>query len=193
MLVLCRHGRTATNAAGRIQGHVDTPLDGVGRAQAAAMAAAVGPRIARAVSSPLRRALQTAEAFGRPVDEDDRWIELDYGTWDERRLHDVSVDEWATWRADVEWAPPGGESLAALGRRVRAACEDLAAEARDADVVVVSHVSPIKAAAAWALGVGDEISWRMHLAPASITRIATRATGPVLVSFDETAHLPPPE
>lgn len=189
MLVLCRHGRTATNAAARIQGHVDTALDEVGAVQAAAMAAAVGGSVGRVVSSPLRRAVETARAFRRAVDVDERWIELDYGDWDERRLGDVSVEEWDRWRADVAWTPPGGESLAALGVRVRAACEDLAEEAAAHDVVVVSHVSPIKAAVAWALGVGDEVSWRMHLAPASITRVAMRATGPVLVSFDETAHL----
>jgi broad specificity phosphatase PhoE len=189
MLVLCRHGRTATNAAARIQGHVDTALDDVGVVQAAAMAKAVGDSVGRVVSSPLRRAQETAAAFGLPVSVDARWIELDYGDWDERRLGEVSAEEWARWRADVAWAPPGGESLADLGARVRGACEELAGEAAEHDVVVVSHVSPIKAAVAWALGVGDEVVWRMHLAPASITRVAVRATGPVLLSFDETAHL----
>jgi broad specificity phosphatase PhoE len=189
VLVLCRHGRTATNAAARIQGRVDTVLDDVGRVQAAAMASAVG-HVDRVVSSPLRRAVETASAFGVPVDVDDRWIELDYGDWDERRLGDVAPAEWAAWRADATWEPPGGESLATLGTRVREACESLAAEAADRDVVVVSHVSPIKAAVAWALGVGDDIVWRMHLAPASITRIALRGGTPVLFSFNEVAHLP---
>ena len=78
---------------------------------------------------------------------------------------------WAAWRADSTWSPPGGESLAALGVRVRAACAGLVDEAAGRDVVVVTHVSPIKAAVAWALGVGDEVAWRMWVAPASITRI----------------------
>ena len=191
MLILCRHGRTATNAAAQIQGRVDTPLDEVGLFQAAAMAAAVGDGVARVVASSLRRAVQTAEAFERPVTIDDRWLELDYGDWDERPLAGVAPEEWARWRADATWAPPGGESLADLGVRVREACDELAEEVMASDVVVVSHVSPIKAAVAWALGVGDEVSWRMHLAPASITRIAVRATGPSLLTFDETAHLDP--
>jgi broad specificity phosphatase PhoE len=61
----------------------------------------------------------------------------------------------------------------------------------DGDVVVVSHVSPIKAAAAWALGVGDEVAWRMYVAQASITRIGVGGPGglPSLRSFNETAHL----
>jgi broad specificity phosphatase PhoE len=56
-------------------------------------------------------------------------------------------------------------------------------------VVAVSHVTPIKAAVAWALDVGDEVSWRMHLALASITRIELRLGRPCLLSYDETAHL----
>ena len=102
---------------------------------------------------------------------DDRWIELDYGELDGRPLAEVPASTWASWRADVTWSPPGGESLAGLGERVRAACGDLVADARDRDVVVVTHVSPIKAAVAWALGVGDEVAWRMWVGPASITRI----------------------
>jgi broad specificity phosphatase PhoE len=84
--------------------------------------------------------------------------------------------------------------LLALGARVRAACEALSADAKDADgdVVVVTHVSPIKAALAWALGVGEEVAWRTFVAPASITRIGFGPRGPVLHSFNEVAHLATP-
>ena len=95
---------------------------------------------------------------------------------------------WARWRSDASYAPPGGESLAALGRRVREACEELLGDP-DRLSVVVSHVSPIKAAVAWALGVGDEVAWRMFLAPASITMIGHGAAGPSLYAFNVTAHL----
>ena len=83
--------------------------------------------------------------------------------------------------------PEGGESLAALDARVRAACADIAERAGDRTVAVVSHVSPIKAAVAWALGAGIEIAWRSHLSHASICRIDIRRTGPVLHTFNETA------
>jgi broad specificity phosphatase PhoE len=56
----------------------------------------------------------------------------------------------------------------------------------DADVAVVSHVSPIKSAVAWALGATIAISWRSHLSPASICRIEIRRRGAVLTSFNET-------
>ena len=58
----------------------------------------------------------------------------------------LPAEMWATWRSDPRWAPPGGEALVDLGARVREACVELVEEAQDRDVVVVSHVSPIKAA-----------------------------------------------
>ncbi len=189
MLVVVRHGRTAANARGLLLGRRDPDLDDVGRAQAATLAAVVGP-VDRVVSSPLGRARQTAATFGRPVEVDERWIELDYGTWDGRAAGDVAADQWAAWRADPDFAPPGGESLRALAARVAAACEDLAA-APDRRVAVVTHVSPVKAAMAWALGVGVEVAWRSFVAPASVTRIAVGPHGPSLVGFNDVAHLPP--
>ena len=55
-------------------------------------------------------------------------------------------------------SPEGGESLAAVGvAGPRRPASDLWGEAAEHDVVVVTHVSPIKAAVAWALGVTDEI------------------------------------
>ncbi len=191
MLIVVRHGQTAPNALGQLLGRADVPLTELGRHQAAALAAAIGP-VDRVVSSPLARARDTAAAFGLPVDVDERWTELDYGVYDERPLADVPQEMWERWRGDSEYAPPEGESLASLGRRVRKACDDLAPDAADRDVVVVSHVSPVKAAVAWALQVGDDVAWRMFVAVASVSRIAITDRGPVLRSFNEVAHLGQP-
>ena len=79
--------------------------------------------------------------------------------------------------------------MQSLDRRVTAACEDLVGPAEEGLVVVVSHVSPIKAAVSWALQVDVGIGWRMYLAPASITRIAVRGGSASLHSFNETDHL----
>lgn len=188
MLVLVRHGQTDANARGLLLGRSDPPLSELGRRQAAALATRI-PDGARVVASPLRRTLETAAAFDRPVDVDERWIELDYGAFDGRPVADVPADVWTAWRADPHFVPPGGESLAMLGTRVRAACDDLLAEAHDGDVVVVSHVSPIKAAIGWALGAGDEVSWRMFVQVASIARISIGAWGPSLQAFNETVEV----
>jgi len=188
-IVIVRHGRTAANAGGLLLGRADPPLDDTGRAQAATLASVVAAPV-RVVSSPLQRCRSTAEAFGIGVEVDERWIELDYGDWDQTPIGSVPADAWAAWRRDLDFRPPGGESLRELGARVRAACDDLVSDARDGEVVVVTHVSPYKAALAWALDVDDSISWKLHVVPASVSRIAIRATGPVLLSFNEQAHLP---
>lgn len=188
-LYVMRHGRTEANAGGLLLGRADPALDETGRAQAATLASIV-PFPSLVVSSPLQRCRETAATFGAPVEIDERWIELDYGDWDQTPIASVPPAAWARWRADLDFRPPGGESLRELGTRVRAACDDLAARARDGEVVVVTHVSPYKAALAWALQVGDEISWRLHVVPASVSRIGIRAAGPVLLTFNEQAHLP---
>ncbi len=190
MLILVRHGRTPANAAGLLQGRLDQPLDEVGEQQADAVAAfvqSVVDRVDGVVSSSLTRARQTAERFGRPVEIDDRWLELAYGKYEGVPHADVPSEIWSTWKDDPEFVPEGGESLAGLDVRVRAACDDIAARARNENIVVVSHVSPMKAAVAWALGVDLGISWRSHLSHASVCRIEIRRQGPVLLSFNETA------
>ncbi|MEC7916200.1 MAG: histidine phosphatase family protein [Actinomycetota bacterium] len=188
MLLIVRHGRTVANASGLLQGRVDNPLDDRGRQQAKQISAALGP-IDVVVSSPLQRARETAGPLGLPVRIDERWIELDYGEWDELPITDVSADQWTQWRNDPMFAPPGGESLAELDRRVVEACDDLVGEATELNVAVFTHVSPIKSAISWALGVNDPISWRLHVGQAQISRILIRDGRPVLNSFNETWHL----
>jgi broad specificity phosphatase PhoE len=189
VLILVRHGRTSFNAAGRLVGRLDPPLDELGLAQAAAIGEAL-KGVDRVVSSPLLRARQTADHIGAPVEVDDRWIEVDYGDYDGVSLSSPEcVTLFEHWRTDIDYAPPGGESLAHMGDRVAAAVEQLLGAAVETDVVVVSHVSPIKAAVSWALGAGPETAWRSHLEPASISRIALTPRGPILRTFNETWHL----
>lgn len=199
MLVLVRHGRTEANVDGLLLGRRDVPLDDVGRRQAAAVARALCDQrrrpVDQVITSPLGRARETAEpiaaAAGAPIVIDDRWIELDYGELDGLTTAEVDDQTWAAWRADPTYVVTGGESLTEVGLRVARACEQLASGPSEEDVIVVSHVSPIKAAVAWALGVGQEVGWRTYVAPASITTIGITPRGPVLRSFNETAHLPP--
>ena len=191
MLIVARHGQTQANADGLLLGRLDPPLTDVGVAQAAALRSAV-TGASRVVCSPLLRTRQTAEALGLRVTVDERWIEVDYGIYDGWKLTDVPSELWAAWRSDLSFTPQGGESLAAVGRRVADACGSLADEARSTDVVVVTHVSPVKAAVLWALGAGDASVWRLFVDVASVSRIAVTERGPVLRSFNETHHLPSP-
>ncbi len=184
MLIVVRHGRTTANAEGRLLGRLDPDLDEEGVAQAKAVAEWIGP-VDRVVTSPLLRARRTAEAFGIEAEVDPRWIELDYGEIDGLPTSEVSPEVWHALRTDASWRPPGGESLAELNARVAAACDELVEMARDLDVVVVTHVSPIKSVVSWALGGVSEVPWRTRVGQPSITRVAIGASGPVLQAFNE--------
>jgi probable phosphoglycerate mutase len=193
VLLLLRHCEAVGNAEGRLLGRIDSPLTERGRAQAARLATLLDPatRVARVITSPLARARSTAEALGLdvPIETDDRWTEVDYGSFDGERLSGVPSEVWRSWRADPGYRPPGGETLAELGVRVRSACEELfssdgAGARADSDVVVVSHVSPIKAAVSWALGAGDGTAWRMWLATGSLSVIGWGSGTPVLHRYN---------
>lgn len=191
MLLLVRHGETLDNREGRLLGRSDPPLTARGRVQARAVAAAVrDEQPGTVLTSPLTRAVQTAsliaEACGAELVVEDRLIEIDYGDWERRPLQEVPADAAAVSK-DPAANFPRGESLVDVAQRVVPLCRELLTLERS--VVAVTHVSPVKAAVAWALGVGDDVAWRMHLSLASITRLAQRRGEPYMLSFNETAHL----
>ena len=194
LLTLVRHGQTAANAQNLLQGHINHPLDEVGLAQVSLLGGAlqkIAP-VSRVVASPLLRAQQTAQAISQglsqhiEVETDPRWIELNYGDFDGQPVSSVSPEQWATWRTDEHFRPPHGETLAELSVRVHEAIDALLADSVSAHIVVVSHVSPIKAAVAWALGVGVEVSWRTALDRASMTTVRLDAKHPALKTFNVT-------
>ena len=198
MLVLLRHGEAVGNADGLLLGRLDSPLTERGKRQAAGLASFFGvgsfvPSVSRVITSPLARAAQTAESLGLGVqiEVDDRWIEVDYGEFDGEKLSAVPAEVWRAWRADPGYRPAGGETLEEMGARVRAACAELfesegqGARAESA-VVVVSHVSPIKAAVGWALGCDDAVAWRLWLATGSMTIIGWGSGSPVLQRYNLT-------
>ena len=194
-IIIVRHGRTEFNATGRLQGRTDNPLDEVGLAQAEAVAAYLQPELlpdTLFVCSPLLRARQTATAIvdrvGSSFDIDDRWIELDYGSYEGLRQAEVPANVWREWRSDSDFAAPQGESLNQVQERVAQACDDLAQRLDGRTAVVVSHVSPIKSAVAWALGVDVSVLWKTQLVTASITRISVSANGAAVTSFNEVAR-----
>lgn len=177
-----------------MQGRLNQDLDDLGQRQAVAAArhlADIEGGVDAVIASPLKRAQQTAAAFGLPVETDDRWVELSYGVYEGVPHADVPSEVWQTWRNDFSFVPEGGESLSALDERVRGACDGLVERAAHQNVVVVSHVSPMKSAVAWTLGVDIGISWNCHLDHASICRIEIRGRRPVLATFNETFEIEP--
>lgn len=149
MIYLVRHGQTAFNAEGRLQGHVDSPLTELGRAQAAQAGAALARltgsgRGWRIVSSPLGRARDTAEAIraalGSPqVEIDDRLIELSWGEWDGGLRADLKARHPEAF-GETGWAftAPIGEPFEAAQDRLRDWLSSLPPEP-ERRVIAVSH------------------------------------------------------
>jgi ribonuclease H / adenosylcobalamin/alpha-ribazole phosphatase len=197
--LLLRHGETALSAERRFAGRGDIPLTSAGLAQAAAVADRLAARggIDTIVTSPLARARQTAaavaEATGAPLQTDDDLAETDFGKWEGLTFAEASErwpDEISSWLRDVDTAPPGGESFAAVGRRVNGALDRLLAERTSGTLLLVSHVTPIKTLVCRAMLAPPATLFRLHLDVASLCEVAWFADGPAVVrSLNDTAHL----
>ncbi len=191
MIIFIRHGQTTTNAQNLLVGRSDPVLTELGERQALALRGAlVGVR--RVWTSPLARARRTAEiALPHLTPEvNDAFIEVDYGYWDGRPLSEVTTDQWRAFERDHLVAFEGGESLAAVDQRVHAALEELLEDVESylhrphEHLAIVSHVSPIKSATTWALGVAGSVAWRTRLDNGSMTTIGVRASNPPRVDFN---------
>ena len=189
ILILLRHARTPNNAQALLQGQSDSPLDKVGWEQAAVVGGALRERWAvdRVVVSSRRRTQQTARAGGlgeMPTMIDDRWVEIDFGAYDDRRIRDVMAELATAWADDAGYVPPGGESMAQLHQRVGDAVAEIAEEAVTRNIVVVTHATPIKSATAWLLGGDAAMIMRLRVGLASVTAFAPLAHGLVLTDFN---------
>ncbi|WP_017557544.1 bifunctional RNase H/acid phosphatase [Nocardiopsis baichengensis] len=197
-LVLLRHGETPMSVERRFAGTSDIELTGAGREQARLAARRLaGAGIEAVVSSPLRRTVDTARIvageLGLEPETEEGLRETDFGAWEGLTFAEVRErrpEELDRWLADPEQAPPGGESLAAAVRRAGEARDKVVARHRGRTVLVVTHVTPIKALVAQALGAPVEALYRMHLDVSSLTDVDVFSDGPMLLrSFNDTHHL----
>jgi broad specificity phosphatase PhoE len=150
VIYLARHGETADNADGRVQGSIDTPLNERGREQARELADQAAALDLRALySSQLARARETAQIVGDRIGLeprlDERFAESYRGAWEGRLLRDIERQEpgaWAAWhRSDPDFRFPGGESLAEHVARVGEALREL-----EQPALVVCHGGTVRAA-----------------------------------------------
>jgi broad specificity phosphatase PhoE len=131
-LLLVRHGETDWNAAGKLQGHTDRPLNEYGRRQAQALAEQLaGDSIDAVYASDLSRARETAEILGAklglPVVVDPDLREKNWGNWE-----GLTSDE----RLHVEFE---GETSEAHRDRTLSAVQRIVERHPDGRIVVVTH------------------------------------------------------
>lgn len=196
-LLLVRHGATGHTAGGRCPGRADVPLTDGGAAQASRIATriAAGFRPVAVATSPLRRCRQTAEAIatacGSAATVEPDLVGCDFGAWDGRTLAEAAGG-WPIEHADrlaTAVAPPGGESFDAVAARVARFVERVRVTWPGADVVVVSHVSPLKLLIRAALGAGVEALHRLVLDPGGLSIVEVWPDGGVAVPrINETCH-----
>ncbi|KOG88021.1 hypothetical protein ADK38_22130, partial [Streptomyces varsoviensis] len=148
----------------------------------------------------LRRCRQTAETIaarlGLDVRVDDGLRETDFGAWEGltfaevRERHRADLDAWLA-SADADAAPTGGgESFAAVARRVALARDELIARYAGGTVLLVTHVTPAKTLVRLALGAPPESMFRMELAAASLSAVAYYGDGNASVRLlNDTSHL----
>lgn len=195
--VLVRHGATVHSADRRFSGRNDLALDEVGRAQASALGRRSFGEVAAILSSPLRRAVETAQAIAGPLGLQvrivDELIETDFGQWEGATFGEILAadpDALRRWRASLDAAPPGGESFAAVAARVDAARRAVMADYGGRSVVVVSHVTPIKLLLGTALDAQESALFRLHLDTASVSIADFHADGNAGVTLvNDTSHL----
>lgn len=197
-LVVVRHGRTAWNAQGLVQGHLDIALDATGQQQAAAVADALADAGVQAVyASDLQRAQQTAaplaQRLGRPVQLDAGLRERAFGSFE--GLSFATIDQrWpehaARWRRrEPDFRTPGGESLAEFRERAVAAVLRLAGAHPGEQIALVTHggVLDLLYREATRLPLDAVRTW--PLANASINRLLRSDQGLMLVGWGDVAHL----
>lgn len=199
-VILLRHGRSTANAQGILAGRSPgIELDETGRAQADAVGERLAPlRLARVVSSPLLRCVQTAEAVlarqgGGEAITDDRLIECDYGQWQGRPLSELAREPlWETVQTHPsQMVFPGGESMRAMQDRAVAAVREIDAAVTTsagsgATWLAVSHGDLISAILGDALGMDLDAHQRLTVLPASISAIAYTTAGPRVLIMNST-------
>ncbi|MCK9876022.1 bifunctional RNase H/acid phosphatase [Frankia sp. Ag45/Mut15] len=192
--VLLRHGQTPLSVEKRFSGTIEASLTDLGLEQAAAAARRLRDEpFDLILSSPLKRARQTAEALGRDYTVEDDLRESSFGAWEGMTFAEVRErfpDDLDAWLADPAVPPPGGESLLDTVARVGRVRDRLLAEHPSARVLMVSHVTPIKGLTQLALAAEPTVLYRLHLDLVALTTIDWYSDGPaVLRGFNDTHHV----
>lgn len=163
-IVLVRHGETDWNRERRFQGHADVPLNDEGRRQARELADRLADETyAAAYSSPLRRAIETAQILASQlrfeVEPRDGLKEVDVGSWSGLTTTEVESrfpEGFRRWSRDWSGGWTDGETYDELGRRVVADLLAIAKRHPSERVLAVTHGGAIRAVLAAIAGLSFE-------------------------------------
>ncbi|MFE0454385.1 histidine phosphatase family protein [Streptomyces sp. NPDC058914] len=190
-LLLVRHGETEWSRSGQHTSHTDLPLTTHGEEQAKSLAPLLSGRtFALALTSPLHRAVRTAELAGvTGAVPDPDLQEWDYGAYEGITTAEIHTTRpaWDLWTDGVPPGPDGhpGESPEEVGRRAdRVLARVDAALAHDGDVVLVAHAHFLRVLTARRLGLAPAQGRLFQLATGTVSRLSTEHGRPVVAEWN---------
>ena len=202
-ILLISNGQAEWNVSERFRLQPDTPLNEAGIQQAEA----TGRRVAAKwqpvaiYSSPLRRAVKTAEAiaqhFNLPVEVHSGLADIEYGEWQGVTAEEAlkrwpeMVDAWYNTPHLVRI--PGGETLDVLRRRAMETMNDVASHHARQAIVLVGHPIINRIILLSVLGLGNDCFWRIRQEPCAINVFEFNAGDYTLVLLNDTCHLSNPD
>jgi len=198
-IILVRHGQTAWNVAEVFRGRLDIELDETGLKQAELLAEYLSHRKLEDVySSPLRRAVQTAEAVARhhglTIEISPRLNDIDFGEWQGLSREEVITkyselySAWMTTPHRVRM--PSGENLDEVRQRVVALVNEVV-EKHEAAVALVSHRVVNKVLICALLGLDNSHFWDIRLDTCGVTTFDFTDGRFVLAEHNNTSFLEP--
>jgi phosphoserine phosphatase len=198
-IYIVRHGETQWNKEEVFRGRKDIPLNETGKQQAEKVGLYFSHApvpVNRILSSPLERAMQTAEAIsyrtGVAIERTDDFTDMNFGIWEGLTLPEVEKDypsDFVLWKTSSEKLQiKDGETLAIVRRRVSAGLLNINHTQEDA-VVIVTHRVICKILILHALGIGNEHFWNMKFDPGSITLVEHNNERYTLIFSNDTCHL----
>ena len=196
--ILIRHGQTGWNKEARFRGRIDIDLDETGMRQAEAVAARLAHCEATAVySSPLKRAMATAEPIGRHLNLQVVPLEgindMNFGNWEGRSIDDVKEQNkelFDLWRYSPDkLSIPGGETLDDVRQRVAATVDDLAAKHENDNVLLVTHRVVCKVLLCHLLGLDNSHFWQIAQDTTAVNRFQVVGGRSTVTLINDTCHL----
>ncbi|MGL5865679.1 MAG: histidine phosphatase family protein [Dermatophilaceae bacterium] len=188
-IVLLRHGETEWSATGRHTGLTDVPLTPAGQAQARSLTASLASfTVVRVLSSPLVRALRTAEAAGLDADLDPDLVEWDYGGYEGMTTAEIreSLGDpgWTVFDDGVVPGDSPGETVEDVAARASRVLARIEADRGRGDVVLVAHGHLLRILAATYLRQEARFGSHLVLAPATLCVLDEEHDIPVIRTWN---------
>jgi broad specificity phosphatase PhoE len=196
-IYLVRHGETEFNRLGVFRGRYEVELNEVGLKQAGETGAALaGEGIEFILTSPLKRAVVTAEIISRAIgigyEVDDAFNNIDLGDWQgvpKSKVRETYPDEWRRWTTEPEGLVlPGGESVEDVRKRASARLLEVVGSGQR-DLAIVTHRSVIKVLAAFMLGVPAPYFWKFYIDNAAYSVFEHSGADFTLINWNRSSHL----